>query len=260
MCSPLLDKVNTLEHKRGLTVYTTTVKLQGDDYVLVLTEKGSNPLTVLKAQSMKALRKHYDIQSEVDAQERFLTSLHRTKRTMLDYLVNNLNSTSYFLTLTYADNVEDYDVAQKDFKRFIRSMGDISYMATKERQERGAIHFHVVVFDKITDEDVRLKWTHGFVHVKHIKRIDEPLRIANYFTSYLTKMKEDNPLIAQKKKLVFTSRGLKKTEKVKGGFVKQLLLENTKTCERIESYRTKYQGMKTIYRFTVDEVEKMMYS
>lgn len=52
------------------------------------------------------------------------------------------------LTLTYRENMQDEKRAQRDFQAFRRrleALGAFPYVATLERQERGAIHLHVAV-------------------------------------------------------------------------------------------------------------------
>ncbi|WP_304964670.1 rolling circle replication-associated protein [Bacteroides acidifaciens] len=54
-----------------------------------------------------------------------------------------------FVTLTFRENVQDYDTAVKSFKLFTkrlrRKLEDVRYIATLEIQQRGAYHFHLLL-------------------------------------------------------------------------------------------------------------------
>lgn len=68
-------------------------------------------------------------------------------RCMAEALEHNEN---YFLTLTYADAPEDYQILKADFQRFIDSMRknhSFRYFACLEYgEERGRAHFHILAF------------------------------------------------------------------------------------------------------------------
>ena len=58
-------------------------------------------------------------------------------------LLSNLDC---MLTRTYREDITDYDRVESDFKEFrtrLRTLGEFHYVATLERQQRGAIHIHV---------------------------------------------------------------------------------------------------------------------
>lgn len=122
--------------------------------------------------------------------ERTERSVRRTRKDIQDILNANLDDKSYFVTLTFAENLQDYKKAYQKFKYFINIKNkDIKYLCVKEHQERGAIHYHLVVFDI---EKEKLKglvdsWTYG--KIKHYKKITDkfPWSIANYFTKYFSK-------------------------------------------------------------------------
>ena len=54
-----------------------------------------------------------------------------------------------FVTLTFRENVQDYDTAVKGFKLFTkrlrRKLEDVHYIATLEIQQRGAYYFHLLI-------------------------------------------------------------------------------------------------------------------
>lgn len=55
-----------------------------------------------------------------------------------------------FLTMTYAENMQDRDIAYRDWIRFVdgveyRLKSKIQYLCVPERQERGAYHLHAIL-------------------------------------------------------------------------------------------------------------------
>ncbi len=105
------------------------------------------------------------------------------------------------LTLTYRDNQTDLQQAWKDFRSFSKLMkkryGDRwQYICVPERQERGAIHFHLAIRGYYHWNTVRSFWRQvvGEGNVDFKRRKDSkgkyvvnPKRIARYLSKYLTK-------------------------------------------------------------------------
>lgn len=164
--------------------------------------------------------------------KKLLSSLARARREIIDIIRLNLVPGSCLLTLTYKDNMQDYDKAYKDYYNFVKMVKykfgiSLKYVRVIELQKRGAIHFHVVVFNpefvNISYNDVYRTWGHGAVHIRKIDLLDDVTadRIGNYLGKYLTKSKE----IAVNKKIYTTSRGLKRLEK------QRIVIEDSKQFE-----------------------------
>lgn len=154
--------------------------------------------------------------------ERFASNLARAKREIKDILDNNLNNTSSFLTLTYADNQQDYQQALKDFNKFAKrvkyNLNDFDYLRIVEHQKRGAIHFHLVTFNKeiynLTSEQLAQFWVYGFVYKKDIDIIDVDTisKITNYLGGYFGKKEQ----LAKSNKKIFSVGGnIKRTQIIK---------------------------------------------
>lgn len=133
--------------------------------------------------------------------------LARARREIRRIIWSNWNKYSKFLTLTYADNMQDKDQFLYDWKMFCKTMArwgyKLNYLYVLEYQERGAIHAHVVVFN---DEfiDVRIienAWQHGFVKINCINDIHN---LGAYVCKYLTK----ETLSEYNSRSYSTSRGL----------------------------------------------------
>ncbi len=123
-----------------------------------------------------------------------------------------------FLTLTFRENVKDLDFAHNEFKKFMQRLNtlafhtktrDIKYLSVVEFQKRGAIHYHIAIFnlpfiDRVYDELAKI-WTLGSRRILPIKTVRGAIK---YFAKYITKNFEDQRMRNRKK--YFTSTGLKK--------------------------------------------------
>lgn len=149
-----------------------------------------------------------------------LSNLARARREIIELIRLNLVPNSCLLTLTYRENMQDYEQAYKDFYNFVKMIKykfgiSLKYIRVIELQRRGAIHFHVVVFSpefvSIPYNEIFKLWGHGAVHIRKIEVLDDVTadRVGNYLGKYLTKSKD----IAVNKKIYTTSRGLKRLEK-----------------------------------------------
>jgi hypothetical protein len=116
------------------------------------------------------------------------------------------------LTLTYRENVTDEKRVQADFKAFrarLHALGDFLYVATLEKQQRGALHVHIAcqkfpAFLK-NDHGVRVKsydllrsmWRrvvgrdNGNIDVTKPRGRNSAHRIASYIAKYVAKNLED---------------------------------------------------------------------
>lgn len=150
------------------------------------------------------------LESEDYKNERTERSIRRTRKNIQDTLNANLDNNSYFVTLTFRENLQDYEKANSRFHYFIRIKNkDIKYLVVKEHQQRGAIHFHLIVFDIEKDylDKLTKSWTYGFWYIKKIND-RYAYSIANYMTEYFSK--EKNQLVKANKKIFSKSRNLKK--------------------------------------------------
>lgn len=114
---------------------------------------------------------------------------------------------AYMLTLTYAENMADYDRAVRDLRNFFRRVaravkGKVHYVAVAERQERGAWHWHLVI-DVYLDHSVWTElWGNGFVWVK---RVRSSRGAAAYIAKYIAKAFQE---VAEGRKRYLCSWGL----------------------------------------------------
>lgn len=141
-------------------------------------------------------------------------NINKTKNKIKEILINNLDNNSWFVTLTYSKNIQDYKQASIYFNNFMRSkVPNSKYLCLKELQQRGAIHYHLILFDvdfKVFKTFRQWFKKHGRIHIQPITKLN-PFAIANYVTEYLDPIK--NQLIDVGYRVFTTSRNLIKTIK-----------------------------------------------
>lgn len=127
----------------------------------------------------------------------------------------NFDNKTKFLTLTFKENIQDITITNKEFKYFIQRLNyylyqtkvqTLKYIATWEKQKRGAIHYHVIFFDfpYIPKEKLQELWTHGFIKINRID-VDSKENRGRYLSKYFGK---DLELKEHKKKAFFKSQNL----------------------------------------------------
>lgn len=102
-----------------------------------------------------------------------------------------------FVTLTYHDNMQNYDVLLQDMKIFLkserRSGSNPKYLWVVEKQKRGALHVHMICNDFLTKKRNKngyydaIKWPHGWSSIKTIKGTDVNFKPYLYLFKYMNK-------------------------------------------------------------------------
>lgn len=131
------------------------------------------------------------------------------------------------MTLTYKENITDREYSNYEFKKFIQKLKrllkkygvtDLKYLAPIETQKRGALHYHILLFDVpfIPVFEIQKRWIHGNINIKQVKSdgmiSDEgeliPVsRVGLYISKYFSKSFEDKE---KSKKAYLSSRNLNK--------------------------------------------------
>ena len=126
------------------------------------------------------------------------------------------NKYDKFLTLTFAENKTNIEECNLLFKNFIKRLKYkynllcLKYLAVIEFQERGAVHYHVLLnIPYIPHKELQELWGNGFVFVNAISHVDN---LGAYILKYMTKDNNDTRLIG--KKAYLTSRNLKQEETI----------------------------------------------
>lgn len=128
-------------------------------------------------------------------------NLRRLIRTNFDSDSQN----QLFVTLTYAENMQDSERLYKDFDKFMKRLKykftnrKFEYIAVAEPQGRGAWHFHIMLKDTLNsvlfiDYSVLNElWGLGYVDVKKLNSDDVGTYYVTYFTDlYNEKEKKRN--------------------------------------------------------------------
>lgn len=149
--------------------------------------------------------------------------MNRAKRDLRRLINSNIHKYGYpskFLTLTFSDDVKDVELANYEFKKFIKrlnyEMGIKTLYSTviefQDKNDRGVVHYHTVLYNVPYIPQRRLSdiWKNGFVWINKIDQVDN---VGAYVTKYMSKDNDDERLVG--KKCYFNSRGLLKPKEFK---------------------------------------------
>ena len=176
----------------------------------------------------------------------------------------NMNKWETFITLTFAENIDNIEQANKRFKYVVdkvrRVKPDFMYLGITEFQKRGAIHYHLLTNVSINDnkliysqeDNPKFKhikyWLDGFTSIEVMK--GDTKKVVGYIAKYMTK-DIDNRLFNRHR--YFYSKNLKKplesyvnmeNEKEKELFIKKI--QDKCLIYQNEYYNT-YDNTKVIF-------------
>lgn len=185
-------------------------------------------------------------------------SLRRTKNTLrrlINANVGKWNERDKFFTLTFKENITDHEQANAMFRSFIKRLNyalfkkhsGLKYVCVVERQERGALHYHIVMFNMpfMPVDELADIWGHGFVRINAIDEVDN---LGSYVVKYMEKTMHDmqsaKTAKVKDKKLYFASRGLYKPIEISDGTEqgRQDLKDMAAELKGHEVYRKKYEN------------------
>lgn len=155
-------------------------------------------------------------------------AVRRTKQTLrrsINANVGQHGQRDKFFTLTYQNNMTDLEQGNKDFREFIKRLNrkifkkqsGLKYVCVVERQERGAIHYHVIFFNLpyVPVDDLTALWGHGFTKINAIDEVDN---VGAYVVKYMTKTIDcgvvEKSAKEKGKKMYFSSRNLNKPSEI----------------------------------------------
>lgn len=160
---------------------------------------------------------------DTDSRERSLSRAKKNLRRLINANVGQYGKefTAKFLTLTFGENITDIDRANYEFTKFIKRLNyhcfgtkkaNLKYTCVIEFQKRGAIHYHVIIYNMpyVKANDIANVWGNGFIKINKIDDVDN---VGAYVSEYLGQAdkgqghdSEDDRLRGQKS--YFSSRGL----------------------------------------------------
>lgn len=205
--------------------------------------------------------------------ERRMQTVRDAKNTLKRIANANFSEINLFITLTYAENFDDVEKADKHFSDFVRDLREetgqkFNYIAVREFQQRGAIHYHMIAdiyldwdnnefIRKSLERDVARVWGHGFVKIlkmdshksKQARFKDKGVdNVGAYLTKYFSKSIDDERLAGHK--MYLTSQGLIRPKVLNQDEAIQLLEEYGFKKENetfTNTYESEYLG-KIVYK------------
>jgi hypothetical protein len=154
--------------------------------------------------------------SEEDKERNRTLVLARAQKRVRRLINANRGEDTKFLTLTYAENIQDLDRTNADFNLFIKRLryhfGKFGWLVVPEFQKRGAVHYHVVTFGLgyVPNATLRNIWGHGFVR---INRCNDVTNLGAYVCKYMTKQPREVDKLRGRKSW-WSSRGLREPEEI----------------------------------------------
>lgn len=154
-----------------------------------------------------------------------LTSIAQSLKHLREYINTNITDPlkTLFITLTYADNMQDSEKLYNDFRKFNmrltyyfnkNRLPHYEYIVAVEPQARGSLHAHVLLIFQtkapfLPNKTLARIWGHGFVKVNALKNVDN---IGAYLSAYLGDMELHETMSAS----AVACKGFKTVESVDG--------------------------------------------
>lgn len=152
----------------------------------------------------------------------------------------NIKEWKTFITLTFADNIQDIGFANKKLNYFClkirRVFKNFKYLCIPEFQKRGAVHYHLLTNIDLTNNDLIYRqednkkffhikyWNEGFTSVEGLQ--NDKRKIIGYISKYMTK-DIDNRLFGRRR--YFYSQNLNKPK------IEYLDIDNLRHKEYLEN-------------------------
>jgi len=141
--------------------------------------------------------------------------------------------------------------ANRELRKFMKRLGNniakdqayVQYVAVPEFQKRGAVHYHLVIFNLpfIKARTLETIWGNGFIQIKSIEEVDN---IGAYMSKYMTKATDVNDrLVGQK--CYFRTRNLMEpveTKVLSNSHEGQQLLHELESMGLVELYANEQQS------------------
>lgn len=205
-----------------------THELKLYDRKIMYQRSGFEEVGADKVNEVKSKVKNHCNQVESDRGIR-KDNLTRSYSLLVDLTMNNVHLWKSFITLTFAENIQDLDKANYEFKKFVIKVKyqykDFSYIAVPEFQKRGAVHYHLLTnLDPISHTNIIklqdskenmydvIQWVHGFTSVFDLSLADDKFSVSAYMSKYFFK-DIDNRLFNRRK--ILYSNNLEKPKVVK---------------------------------------------
>lgn len=201
----------------GVRSYKSKVIISGDIYEFY---EYDNPILEGYTDTKKSSSGRKSVADEEDKKinrEKVISRASRDLRRLINSNIHKYGVCSKFVTLTFAEHITAFDVANYEYKKFRQRLEyelgfKLKYAVVPEFTKIGRIHFHLIMFNVPFIKNSRLSeiWSNGFVKINEIDNVDN---VGAYVCKYMNKDSLDERLVG--KKCYFTSRGLYKPIEIK---------------------------------------------
>lgn len=212
--------------------------------------------------------KESDEEKELTQFKRLIKTRKNAKAELVRLIDTNYDNRTSFITLTTKENVTEREEFKNNFHKFITRLNytflktkkrKLKYIAVLEKQERGAYHAHMIIFDIgfLPHDRLSKTWGHGFVKINKLTNIDSVTNVGRYVSKYMEKAIGQELLENKHKKSYFSSNNLKKPQVTKLYYENdelQTLIDNSEIQYESE-YSTKYYDNDSFIDSTVKYIK-----
>jgi len=183
--------------------------------IITIKEFEKKPTPLRNSQRSKRKRIKTRLTQKIRRSDRSIQRSYAEFRKKATNSIYHSKNTPHFITLTFAQNLTDIKNAYKHLTVFFSELKktdpNIKYISVPEFQKRGAVHFHVLIFNlrpdahitELYNRKVQAQWAWGWVD---IIATDGNPKIASYMAKYMQKAMRDPRLMGVK--AYSSSRGL----------------------------------------------------
>ncbi len=254
-----LEYLKNVKEKRAKRTYKTKIIISGsfiEEYIYQNEIVLSNKAVHRKKRKNKPQEEQTEMRSG---------ALRRTRMTIMR-LVNSNPDFITFLTLTFDENkfenkqdITEFEKCNYLFMTFMQRLkynfpgikylavpefqGDYYFRTNIKKEFGGAIHYHLLLNQKIEVKKIEKIWRHGFVKINKIKSINN---VGLYVSKYLSKESFNRKYFGKKK--FFYSRNLNKPKEFKGQEGETIMADYTPPPKKVyeKEFNNKYRGEVTV--------------
>jgi len=250
-----LEYIKKAREKRAKGTYKTKIIISGsfiEEYIY------QNEIVLGKKAVHRKKRKNKPREEQTEMRS---GALRRTRMTIMR-LVNSNPDFITFLTLTFDENkfenkkdITEFEKCNYLFMTFMQRLkynfpgikylavpefqGDYYFRTNIKKEFGGAIHYHLLLNQKIEVKKIEKIWRHGFVKINKIKSINN---VGLYVSKYLSKESFNRKYFGKKK--FFYSRNLNRPQEFKGQEGETIMADYTPPPEKVyeKKFNNKYRG------------------
>lgn len=188
-----IERVPVPEDRTPIEVFNLKLVQSGNVYEIYEYDK-----PIVRGYKSKAKGGRNAKSDNVDSGKNRETALNRARKNLRRLINVNIRENSKFVTLTFRENITDLDYANNELKKFFKRLSyhmgfKASYSYVIEFQERGAVHYHVILFNVpyLAHKTLSELWGNGYVKINRIRDVDN---VGAYVVKYMSKELSDERL------------------------------------------------------------------